>query len=115
KRFIRMRLAERGIPFAQIEDRVEPVPGGPGEVNVILDVTEGHRVTVADVEFIGNVHLSDADLRGAMSTRAEGFWWFRSGRFDEYSFEADLEEGLPRLYRSRGFLDFRVTSDTLIV
>jgi outer membrane protein insertion porin family len=115
KRFIRERLAARGIPFAQIDDRVEPVPGGPGEVNVILDVTEGHRVTVADVQFIGNENLSDSDLRGAMSTRAEGFWWFRSGRFDESSFMADLDEALPRLYRSRGFLDFEVVSDTLIV
>ena len=115
KRFIRTELAERGIPFAQIEHRVEPVPGGPGEVNVILDVTEGQRVTVAELEFIGNENLPDSELRGAMSTRAEGFWWFRSGRFDESSFEVDLQDALPRLYRSRGFLDFEVVSDTLIV
>ena len=115
KQFIRTELAERGIPFAQIEHRVEPVPGGPGEVNIILDITEGHRVTVAEVEFIGNEILPDSELRAAMSTRPEGFWWFRSGRFDEFSFDTDLEEGLPRLYRSRGFLDFEVVSDTLIV
>lgn len=113
KQFIRTRLAERGIPFAQIEDRVEPV--APGEVNVILDVTEGHRVTVADVAFEGNEGISDSDLHGVMSVKPEGFWWFRSGRFDEMAFEADLEESLPRLYRSRGYLDFQVVSDTLIV
>ncbi|MEX2466532.1 MAG: outer membrane protein assembly factor BamA [Gemmatimonadota bacterium] len=115
KRFIRTELAERGIPFAQIEDRVEPVPGGPGEVNVFLDVTEGQRVTVAEVEFIGNERVPDSDLRGAMSVQSEGFWWFRSGRFDEFSFETDLDERIPQLYRSRGFLDFEIVSDTLIV
>jgi outer membrane protein insertion porin family len=115
KRFIRTELADRGIPFAQIEDRVEPAPGSPGEVNVILDVTEGNRVTVADVQFEGNQNVSSEDLRGVMTTRPEGFWWFNSGGFDEMDFEIDLEERLPRLYRSRGFLDFAVVSDTLII
>jgi len=115
KAFIRAELAERGIPFAQIEDRVEPVPGGPGEVRVIFDVREGNRVTVADVEFTGNTQLSDDALEGVMSTRSEGFWWFRSGSFDELDLGVDLEERLPQLYRSRGFLDFQVVSDTLIV
>lgn len=115
KRFIRTELAERGIPFAQIQERVEPAPGSPGEVNVVLEVTEGNRVTVADVQFVGNENVPAADLRGAMATRPEGFWWFKSGRFDEFQFETDLEERLPQLYRSRGFLDFAVVDDTLIV
>ncbi|MDZ7779742.1 MAG: outer membrane protein assembly factor BamA [Gemmatimonadota bacterium] len=115
KAFIRSELSERGIPFAQIEDRVEPVAGGPGEVDIIFDVTEGHRVTVADVRFEGNERLSDGELTGAMSTRPEGFWWFRSGQYDEVELQTDLEERLPSLYRSRGFLDFQVLSDTLVV
>lgn len=111
--FIRTELAERGIPFAAIEERVESV--APGQVDVIFDVTEGNRVTVADVVFTGNERIPDEELEGAMSTRSEGFWWFRSGSYDEFDLEADLRERLPALYRSRGFLDFQVLGDTLIV
>ena len=44
-----------------------------------------------------------------------GFWWFRSGSFDQEQYDADLAQALPALYESRGFLDFQVLSDTLIV
>lgn len=113
KRFIRAELASEGIPFAEITERLVPLPNN--EIEIVLEVAEGQRVTVARVEFTGNEGLSDGDLAGAMATRSEGFWWFRSGSFDQASFSVDLEDGLPRLYRSRGYLDFEVVRDTLIV
>lgn len=113
--FIRSELASEGIPFAQVTHRIEPVEGRDNEVALILTVSEGQRVTIAEVEFFGNEGLSDSELAGAMSTRAEGFWWFKGGSFDQIDFSIDLEEGLPRLYRSRGYLDFQVLRDTLIV
>lgn len=113
KRYIRSELAGEGIPFAEINERLLPLPNN--EVEVILDVSEGQRVTVAQVRFVGNEGLSDGALAGAMSTRQEGFWWFRSGSYDQTDFAIDLEESLPRLYRSRGYLDFSVVRDTLIV
>jgi len=113
--FIRTELADEGIPFARIEYRVEAVEGDDNEVDVFLDVTEGQRVTVANVFFEGNERLTDEDLAGAMSTKSEGFWWFRSGAFDEDRFEADLEGNLPAAYRSRGYLDFEILGDTLVL
>jgi len=113
--FIRSELASKGIPFAAIEERLEDVPDRPGEIDLFLDVTEGQRVTVAQVTFAGNERLEEDQLRDAMRTKAEGFWWFRSGAYDDQRFQADLEASLPALYRRHGFLDFRVVSDTLIV
>ncbi len=115
KDFIRGKLAEAGIPFVQIEERTEPVPDRPGEITLFLNVTEGNRVTVAQVVFHGNEALSDDDLSGSMGTKAEGFWWFRQGSFEVENLETDLRERLPLAYASRGFLDFRVIGDTLIV
>jgi outer membrane protein insertion porin family len=113
--FIRSELADEGIPFASIEHRVEEIPDREGEIDVILDVTEGNRVTVAEVLFTGNENLGSDQLAGAMSTQAEGFWWFRSGSYDEIRYDTDLEARLPALYRANGFLDFEVVSDTLII
>lgn len=113
--FIRSQLAVKGIPFASIEERKVEVPDRPGEIDLFLDVTEGQRVTVADLIFHGNTRLSDGQLRGAMKTKPEGFWWFRSGTFDDERFRTDLRESLPTVYRRHGMLDFQVLSDTLVI
>jgi len=115
KAFIRSELIEEGVPFATIVERIEPVPGSVGEVDIVFDVTEGQRVTVADVAFLGNEGLSDEDLRGAMSVRQEGFWWFRTGSFNEIDYRSDIEQNVPAMYRSRGYLDARVVSDTVVI
>jgi outer membrane protein insertion porin family len=113
--FIRSELAAEGIPFADISERIVPVDGEDSQVDIILDVTEGQRVTVAQVDFVGNAMVADDALRGSMSTRREGFWWFRPGSFNEIDYRLDLEQSLPATFRSRGFLDARVISDTLII
>ncbi|MBI4521515.1 MAG: outer membrane protein assembly factor BamA [Gemmatimonadetes bacterium] len=112
---IRTLLAKRGIPFARVERRLEELPGRPTDRVLVLDVSEGQRVTVAQVGVSGNEALSEGDVQGAMDTKAEGFWWFRSGSFDAETLESDLRERLPALYRSQGHLDFTVLHDTLIV
>ncbi|HKJ02360.1 MAG TPA: outer membrane protein assembly factor BamA, partial [Longimicrobiales bacterium] len=115
KRFIRTELAAKGIPFASIDDRLDPVPDRENEVDLILDVSEGQRVTVAEVDFFGNKGLGTDALKGAMATKAEGFWWFRSGSFDDTRFQSDLSDRIPAEYRAHGFLDAQVVSDTLVI
>ena len=113
--FIRSELANEGIPFARIEERTEEIEDQPGQIHLFLDVTEGNRITVAQMELRGNDAILDEEIRGAMGTKEEGFFWFRGGRYDAAAFEEDLTRNLPDLYRAQGFLDFRVVSDTLVV
>ncbi|MFQ5537884.1 MAG: outer membrane protein assembly factor BamA [Gemmatimonadota bacterium] len=115
KAFIREELAREGIPFVSIEERIVPRDEENREIDLYLDVSEGQRVTVAQMVFLGNEHLPDKELLGAMSTKPEGFWWFRSGAFDQDRFAEDLDQNLPALYRSHGYLHFEVVRDTLIV
>ncbi len=113
--YIREELRRNGVPFALIERKEEPVPGEEGRVDVVLEVDEGQRVTIAQVTFTGNEHFSDDELRAAMNTRQEGFLWFRTGGYNDIDFELDLLESLPRRYQREGYLDFQVLGDTLIV
>ncbi len=113
--FIRSELARQGIPFAEIEERRVPVADAENEIDLYLDVTEGQRVTVAQVAFRGNEEVSSDALREAMVTKGEGFLWFRDGSYDELRLETDLEVSLPQAYRRRGYLDFEVVHDTLVV
>ncbi len=115
KQVIRNKLSDEGIPFASIEDRQVAVEGLENVVDLIFQVDEGHRVTVAQVAMAGNEHIPTDEVVGAMTVKPEGFWWFRSGSFDEDRLEADLTQGIPDLYYSRGYLDMEILSDTLIV
>ncbi len=113
--FIREELARRGIPFVRIEERVEPIEGMEKQVALFLDVEEGSRVTVARITFRGNESFSDGVLASAMETSEEGFLWLRTGQYDAQMLEADLRQNLPRYYGERGYLDFHVVDDTLVV
>jgi len=115
KALMRSELAEEGIPFANIQDRLEPVEGSTSDVDIIIDVEEGQRITVAEIEFIGNEGVSDDELRGSMDVSREGFWWFATGSFNQADYDTDLEVNLPAVYRSRGYLDAAIVSDTVLI
>lgn len=115
RRYIRAELAEDGIPFADIVERTLSVDGDTTQLALVIEVAEGQRVTVAEVVFAGNEEFADEELLNAMSSKPEGFFWFRDGGFDEVDYADDLELNLPQFYASRGFLDFRVVSDTILV
>ena len=115
RQFIRDGLAEQGIPFAQVEEELVPIPDSPGNVELVLRVTEGQRVTIASVVFNGNDLFEDFELEGAISSRSEGFFWFRSGSFQGAELEEDLRTRLPEFYASNGYLDFQILGDTLII
>ena len=115
ERAIRSALANAGIPFARIESRSVPVPDQDNVVDVVIEVEEGDRVAIAEWVIEGNVRISDEDIIGAVSQKPEGFLWRRSGTFERDAYEADLIGAIPRLYLSRGFLDFEIVSDTVLV
>jgi outer membrane protein insertion porin family len=106
-------LAGRGIQLVSIDTTLAPAENGA--VRLVFNVREGNRLTVADIDFVGNTAFSDDQLKDAMSLKEEGFWWFRQGRFDREAFEADLRSGLPTFYGRNGYIDFAVAGDTLVV
>ena len=84
-------------------------------VRVVFDVEEGRRVAIAKIHIEGNTHFSDKQILENMKTRPEGFWWFRSGEYDDEKLAADMRERLPEFYGARGYVDFQVLGDTLII
>jgi len=115
ERAIRNVLKGNGIPFARIETRTERVQGLQNAVDIFIEVDEGDRIAIAEYQVDGNERISDEEIIGALSLKPEGFWWFRSGAYEEDEYEFDLLNSIPDLYLSRGFLDFEILSDELIV
>jgi outer membrane protein insertion porin family len=86
-----------------------------GKLSMVFNVDEGRRLAISGIRINGNKSVPDADIVGAMDTKPEGFLWTRNGELDDAMYAQDLSEKIPQLYASRGYIDFRILKDTLIV
>ncbi len=112
---VRRQLSQKGYQVRKIEHKLEPMPGKTNEYRLVFDVDEGGRVAIADVGFEGNKVFDAGDLKGAMATKPEGFFWFRQGNYDEDKLRKDVRENIPAYYAAHGYIDAAVTGDTLVV
>jgi len=85
------------------------------QVRLTFRIDEGRRLAISGIRIVGNNKISDGDIVKAMKTKPEGFLWFRKGAFDEDKFAGDLGDRIPELYGKRGYIDFQVVRDTMIV
>jgi outer membrane protein insertion porin family len=96
---------------------------GTGFSTVIFKISEGAKVKIADVRFIGNDHVKarvfhgmfDGPLVKEMETRR---WWSfswltGSGRLKDEEFEDDLDK-LRDYYRELGYLDVEIPQEKII-
>ncbi|HET7612753.1 MAG TPA: POTRA domain-containing protein, partial [Gemmatimonadaceae bacterium] len=86
-----------------------------GNLSINFQIDEGRRLAISGIRINGNKQVSDEDIVGAMDTKPEGFLWTRNGELDDTKYAQDLSEKIPQLYASRGYIDFRILKDTLIV
>jgi outer membrane protein insertion porin family len=115
QQMIRNLLGRAGFQVISVDTTLTRLDRPEGAYRLTYHVQEGPRLTISEVEFRGNQAFSNGALRAAMRTRPEGFWWFRTGRFDQEAYQLDLQQSLPEFYGSRGFIDFEVVGDTMIV
>jgi outer membrane protein insertion porin family len=107
---VRDLMAEKGYEFAEVTPTVEPLPAGPKLVKVVFDVKEGPQVKVRDINFNGNVEVSDRALgRQMKGTKAHGWlsWITGKGKYQEAKFEEDAEK-IIEYYRNKGYIAARV-------
>ena len=103
---------KRGYYAVQV--KAIELPQENNQVRVVFDVVEGPRVVVGQVVIDGNTKFKDQDIVKGMTTRPEGFWWFRKGEYNEERVEDDIRTSIPNWYADRGHVDLRVLSDTLV-
>ena len=100
--------------YASVVRLVETRRDTANAVDVVFDVSEGGRVAISQVLIEGNQKFPDKVIVAAMTSRPEGFWWFRKGEYSEDKVEDDLRNRIPQWYANRGHVDLRILSDTLI-
>jgi outer membrane protein insertion porin family len=106
---IRELYADKGFQYAEVKPVISDA-GGPKRVNVAFEITEGPRVAIRDVEFLGNRQVDDDTLAGALKTnKPQGMLSFFNGggMYQVSKFEDDADSILV-LYRNRGYINARV-------
>ena len=110
---IRDLYAEKGYFLA--EGSFEVTPQKDNEVVVKFKIIEHDPVSVRRITFIGNDHISDAELRDVMFTGQGGFFAFGSGGpFRQDAFERDVLM-INATYYDRGFLSVSVAAPRVML
>src|SRR4029453_12920643 len=109
---LREMMAEKGFTNAEISHKVSPVAGGPKLVNVTFNISEGPKLRIRDIEFIGNQAFSDRALARKMKENKakKGLIFmtlFRSATYKEDRYEEDAEK-VAAFYREQGYVRARV-------
>jgi len=94
---------------------VRKVDQPDGTVRTVFEIDEGRRVAISRIIINGNQRFSAGEIADHMKTGAEGFFWFQKGEYKEDALDRDVREQLPDFYAQRGYVDFRVVRDTLVV
>lgn len=83
--------------------------------SIIFHIDEGSRLAVSGVRVSGNAAVPTKDIVSTMKVKPEGFFFWQKGEFDQENYSKDLGELIPALYYSRGYIDFQIQKDSLVV
>ena len=107
---IRFLFAAKGYMFAEVDTTVEPVAGGPNLVKLTFQMDEGPKVQVEEIDFIGNVEMTDGSLKRRMQNVKERYWLsFLTGRgaYKPEEYEEDAER-VEAYYRDEGYITAQI-------
>lgn len=102
---IRELYYKRGFTHAKIDYAIRLDPA-TNKALVTIMVDEGKRVKIRKITFEGNKAFKSDHLVKLMATKT-AWWFFRSGIFNEDTFEGDLEK-VKVFYENSGYLDVKL-------
>ena len=114
---VRDLYAAKGYQFTEVKPEVKDVGGGPKLVHLSFVITEGPKVRIRTVDFVGNHAVSDGTLRRKMKeNKGGGFLGFLGGggTYKEDKFEEDADK-VVEYYRNKGYIAARVGQPDLKV
>jgi outer membrane protein insertion porin family len=114
---VRDVYAQEGYQYAEVKPEVKPVEGGNKLVNITFNITEGPKVKIKEVDFLGNQAVSDGKLgRQMKENKGPGFFSFilGTGTYKEDKFEEDAQ-AIIDYYRDHGYIRAQVGQPELEV
>lgn len=88
--------------FSNAEIQIFESRSEKNKIGIKFQVTEGKRVSIRQITFVGNESFDDKTLLKKMKTKPASF--IRSGRFEQEKFDKDLQN-LSAFYKKNGYID----------
>jgi len=104
---IQEKYVEKGFFLAEVTNRLDQKKNN--EVDVVFVINEHAKVTVRQIRFVGNTHVSDADLRATMLTTEGNLISFMTGAgtYRDDAFQRD-QVFLQGVYYDRGYINVKI-------
>lgn len=102
---------DEGYPLAEV--KVDEFVNSYNEAQLRVKISEGNKISVRKISFVGNRKVSSDDLRGSMEETSEQKWWkfWDKARFNRENYEKDKLLVID-YYHEKGFKDALIESDT---
>ncbi|OFW29923.1 MAG: hypothetical protein A3H97_03815 [Acidobacteria bacterium RIFCSPLOWO2_02_FULL_65_29] len=107
---LREMLKEKGFQNGEATHQITEVAGGPKLINVTFLMTEGPKVKIRRIEFVGNSAASDRALKRRMKNNKSQWmfsWITGRGTYQEAKFEEDADR-VMQFYLDRGYITAQV-------
>ena len=104
---IKKLYQEKGFYFADIEVLVKEVENN--QIDIEFKISEGKKVYITDIEFIGNKFFNGRTLKKYIDTQEKGIfsWLTSSGTYKKEILKTDILK-LESLYHDNGFIKIKV-------
>jgi len=112
--FLREQYYDRGKYGVEIKTTVVDRPNNT--VRISVDVKEGDRAKIRQVNIVGNESFSEKEIRADFTLDTANWlsWIRQDDRYAKESLEGDLEV-LRSFYMDRGYADFRIESTQVAI
>ena len=112
--FLREQYYDRGKYGVVVDTSVIDTPNNT--VRIRIDVKEGERAKIRQVNLVGNDTFDEEDIRSDFELDTANWlsWVRQDDRYAKESLEGDLEK-LRSYYMDRGYADFRVDSTQVAI
>ena len=114
KSYLVEQYFSRGKYSVRVDARAEEVPDN--RVKVSIDIHEGERARIRQINIVGNASISDDELLGQLQLRTPNWlsWYRQDDRYAKEALAADVET-LKSYYMDRGYADFTITSSQVAI
>jgi outer membrane protein insertion porin family len=112
--FLREQYYDRGKYGVEIDTNIQERPNNT--VRIQIDVKEGERAKIRQVNIVGNETFDEDDIREDFTLDTANWlsWIRQDDRYAKEALEGDLEI-LRSFYMDRGYADFRIESTQVAI
>jgi outer membrane protein insertion porin family len=114
KQYLTDQYFSRGKYAVRVDTKITELPGN--KVDVIVDIKEGKRAKIEQINLVGNTKFKEKDVLGTLELKTPNWlsWYKQDDRYSRESLQGDLEK-LRSYYMDRGYANFQIESTQVTI